>query len=233
MLQLTTNDIVNKLVTKDLDLKGRRVINAANSKDAQDYVTQYELQNNLPAPGLNTLGGVKQSGKIPHKWVAYIDGQGNPVLTQPAFTDISGTLSLKQLPSDPAVAHQFVTSVNTSGAVLRAQPAFSDLSGSIAVGQLPATVLPIAAQQVVTGSRALGGNYQNATGKPMIVTVSSACAQNQGITVFSDAAASPTTQITNVYNTLAGTVYLAVTFVVLANNWYRVGVTGTPTLSLW
>lgn len=41
--QVLTNKRVDQLYTKNIDLTRRRVVNAANSKDPQDYVTRAEL----------------------------------------------------------------------------------------------------------------------------------------------------------------------------------------------
>ena len=43
MIQDTLNDITKRLSSKNLDMHQRRVVNAANSVDKQDYVTRAEL----------------------------------------------------------------------------------------------------------------------------------------------------------------------------------------------
>lgn len=45
----------------------------------------------LPFPTLGTLGGVQASTAVAHKWVNQIDAFGVPQLSQPAYSDISGT----------------------------------------------------------------------------------------------------------------------------------------------
>jgi hypothetical protein len=47
MNQPLTNNIVNKLSTKNLDMKQRRVINSATSQDTNDCVVQSELTNSV------------------------------------------------------------------------------------------------------------------------------------------------------------------------------------------
>lgn len=48
----------------------------------------------LPAPTGTTLGGVKSLGVTTHQWINTISTAGLPASTQPAFTDISGSLNL-------------------------------------------------------------------------------------------------------------------------------------------
>ena len=48
----------------------------------------------LPVPSASTLGGVQSAAAVSHEWVNSISTSGVPALTQPAFTDISGTLGL-------------------------------------------------------------------------------------------------------------------------------------------
>ena len=50
----------------------------------------------LPTPTTTTLGGVLASVGVANKWVNYIDTLGTPIATQPAFTQISGTLQEAQ-----------------------------------------------------------------------------------------------------------------------------------------
>ena len=72
-----------------------------------------------------------------------------PAWSQPAFTDITGTVAAAQLPnptsstlggvqSAAAVANQWINSISTSGVPSLSQPAFSNLSGSVAATQMPA-----------------------------------------------------------------------------------------------
>lgn len=46
----------------------------------------------LPAPTTSVLGGVKAIAAVSHKWIASIDTAGLPALTQPAYSDLSGTV---------------------------------------------------------------------------------------------------------------------------------------------
>ena len=53
----------------------------------------------LPAPTTSSLGGIQAVNSVGHQWVFYIDTSGVPHLAQPAFTDISGTATVAQLPT--------------------------------------------------------------------------------------------------------------------------------------
>jgi len=52
----------------------------------------------LPAPTASTLGGIESVTFATHNWVSYIDTAGLPHQAQPAFTDISGSITSTQLP---------------------------------------------------------------------------------------------------------------------------------------
>ena len=51
------------------------------------------------SPDASVTGIVGLSGGTAHEWVSYVDTSGVQHLTQPAFTDISGTLAESQLPA--------------------------------------------------------------------------------------------------------------------------------------
>ena len=51
----------------------------------------------VPNPSATTLGGVESTLGVAHQWISSITVLGVPVLTQPAFGDISGTLSAAQM----------------------------------------------------------------------------------------------------------------------------------------
>lgn len=53
----------------------------------------------LPAATLTTIGGVKLIAAVANKFVTSITSGGTPILGQPAFTDISGTIDPAQLPA--------------------------------------------------------------------------------------------------------------------------------------
>lgn len=107
----------------------------------------------LPAPGLATLGGIQAVNAVSHQWINSITTGGVPQLSQPAFSDISGTLAASQCPlpsastigcvqSYAAVSHQWINTISNSGVPASTQPGFSDLSGTLATAQLPTISSP-------------------------------------------------------------------------------------------
>lgn len=103
----------------------------------------------VSAVGGGLLGCVKNISPTAHKFFTGIDTNGNVSISQPAFTDVSGTLASGQclLPTSTTVgcidslvpaAHGFLTGITPSGTVTSGQPAFTDLSGMLASGQCPA-----------------------------------------------------------------------------------------------
>jgi hypothetical protein len=102
----------------------------------------------LPTPSSIALGGVQSYATVSHQWINTISTAGVPSSSQPAFSDISGTVSASQLPTPTAttlggvesisvVSHNFLTGISTAGVPTQAQPAFTDISGTVASGQLP------------------------------------------------------------------------------------------------
>ena len=53
----------------------------------------------IPDPTPTSLGGIFSNVGAAHKWVSSINTDGTVTLSQPAFSDISGTISAGQLPS--------------------------------------------------------------------------------------------------------------------------------------
>jgi hypothetical protein len=91
---------------------------------------------------------------VTHEWVnSYTATTGLFTATQPAFTDISGSVAASQLPNpttsalggveaNTPVAHQWINAINTSGVPQLSQPAFTDISSTLATAQLP-TAVPV------------------------------------------------------------------------------------------
>ena len=88
---------------------------------------------------------------VASQWVKSIPASGISTQTQPAFSDISGSVAASQLPNPSAttlggtqslavVASRWINTISTSGVPAATQPAFSDLSGSIVAAQLPAGI---------------------------------------------------------------------------------------------
>ena len=96
----------------------------------------------------------------------------------------------------------------------------------------------ITTQNVVTANRAIGAVYQNTTGKAMVVmaTVNIGSASPAVVQAQSDGSNPPTTNVGywQIYNTPSTTV--AITFVVLSGNFYKVGAyggAGPPVILCW
>jgi hypothetical protein len=102
----------------------------------------------LPNPSSSTLGGVESFAAVSSQWIRQISTSGVPTASQPAFTDISGSVAAGQLPNPTAstlggieslaaVTSKWINTISTSGVPSATQPAFSDISGSVTSGQLP------------------------------------------------------------------------------------------------
>lgn len=113
----------------------------------------------LPNPSATTLGGIESLAAVTSNWIRAISTSGVPTASQPAFTDISGTLAAAQCPnpgasslgcieSYVAVAHQWINSISTSGVPSSTQPNFTDLTGAATLAQLPS----------ISNSSVLGNN---------------------------------------------------------------------------
>lgn len=50
--------------------------------------------SDLPNPSSSTLGGVQSAAAVSHQWINSISTSGVPALSQPAFSDVSGTADL-------------------------------------------------------------------------------------------------------------------------------------------
>lgn len=107
----------------------------------------------LPLPAASSLGGVESLTCSTSNWFRTLSTGGIFACSQPAFSDISGTIAASQLPNPTAitlggvkslaaVAHTYLTSINTAGQPVGAIPVCADLSDSsvgcnAARGQLP------------------------------------------------------------------------------------------------
>lgn len=113
----------------------------------------------LPNPSATTLGGIESLAAVTSNWIRAISTSGVPTASQPAFTDISGTLAPAQCPNPSAstlgcvesyvaVASQWINSISTSGVPSSTQPNFTDLAGATTLAQLPS----------ISSSTVLGNN---------------------------------------------------------------------------
>lgn len=113
----------------------------------------------LPNPSSSSLGGIQSFAGVSSQWIRSISTSGVPAASQPAFTDISGTLAPAQCPNPSAstlgciesyvaVTHQWINSISTAGVPSSTQPNFTDLTGSATLAQLPS----------ISSSSVLGNN---------------------------------------------------------------------------
>lgn len=70
----------------------------ATSGSASDLASGTVPAARLPNPSSSTLGGVESIAAVSHQWINSISTSGVPALSQPAFSDISGTAAAAQLP---------------------------------------------------------------------------------------------------------------------------------------
>jgi len=102
----------------------------------------------LPNPTLSTLGGVEAINAVASNWIRSINTSGVPQLSQPAFTDISGSVGPAQLPTPTAITlggvfslapttSLWINSITTAGQPVASQPSFSDIAGTVSASQLP------------------------------------------------------------------------------------------------
>lgn len=63
--------------------------------------------SDLPFPSASSLGGIESFAPVSHQWVNSISGLGVPSASQPAFSDISGTLAAAQNTSAAAGSGTF------------------------------------------------------------------------------------------------------------------------------
>ena len=71
----------------------------AYSANASNLTSGTVAAARLPNPSTTTLGGVQAITAVSHSWVSAISTSGVPALSQPAFTDISGTIASGQVPT--------------------------------------------------------------------------------------------------------------------------------------
>ena len=92
--------------------------------------------SNLPAPAASALGGVEALAQTPHQWINSIATSGAPSASQPAFTDISGTATDSQLPSDQCVLTGYtVTAANIGALTPITAPVYTIPGLSVAANQ--------------------------------------------------------------------------------------------------
>src|SRR5882672_11857166 len=73
------------------------VVVSANGDYAFTQVSGTVAAAQLPNPTASTLGGVQSAAAVSHQWINSISVSGVPALSQPAFSDISGTIGSGQI----------------------------------------------------------------------------------------------------------------------------------------
>lgn len=97
----------------------------ATSGSASDLTTGTLPAGRLPTPTATTLGGVKALAAVTSQWIRGIGADGTPTASQPAFSDISGTVSTVQI-ADKAVSNPKLADMPAStlkGATAAGSPA--------------------------------------------------------------------------------------------------------------
>lgn len=126
----------------------------------------------LPNPSSSSLGGVQSFAAISSQWIRQISTSGIPTASQPAFTDISGTLAPAQCPNPSAStlgciqsfvaqSSKWINTISTSGVPSATQPSFSDILGSATLAQLPSI-----------SNNSVLGNRSGGTAVPSALTAS-------------------------------------------------------------
>ncbi|HZS63502.1 MAG TPA: DUF2793 domain-containing protein [Xanthobacteraceae bacterium] len=100
--------------------------------------------SDLPDPTATTKGGVKSLASVAHKWLNAIGTDGLPSATQPAFSDISGSVGAAQM---PALTGDVTTS---AGSV-----ATSIASGVVTFAKLASAAIATAAQYLANTANLL------------------------------------------------------------------------------
>jgi hypothetical protein len=91
----------------------------------------------------------------------------------------------------------------------------------------------VTTQNLVAGSRALGGVYQNTTGKPMWVAAGMTLPTGQVGYAYTDSSTSPSAQVGGFNNGGANAAQYTLGFWVLSGNYYKVTGTGSASLTTW
>jgi hypothetical protein len=79
---------------------GSFLVKASSADFAVEWQTVDEITSALPIATPSQLGVVYGVNGVTSEWVSYFDPHGHPVLSRPAFSDISGLISPNQLIED-------------------------------------------------------------------------------------------------------------------------------------
>jgi len=141
--------IASGTLTATLATQAKNLVWAGPSSGSNAAPTFRSLVGgDLPVPGPSTLGGIESYAAVTNQWIRSISTSGVPASSQPAFTDISGSVAAAQLPNPTAstlggieslvsVSSKWINTISTSGVPSATQPSFSDLLGAITLAQFP------------------------------------------------------------------------------------------------
>jgi hypothetical protein len=96
-IDLTAAQMKTALAIAAGDVSGLAAV--ASSGSASDLGTGTLPAARLPAPTATLLGGVKSLAAAAHQWLTQIGTDGSVSQSQPAFTDISGSVAASQMPA--------------------------------------------------------------------------------------------------------------------------------------
>lgn len=117
----------------------------------------------LPNPSATTLGGIQSFAAVAHQWINAVSTLGVPSGSQPAFTDISGTLGLSQ--GGTGQTSFAAGLLRSSGTALSSAELSGDASTSgsntVTVAKVNGTSVPTnsAADQAIVTTAAAAGSW--------------------------------------------------------------------------
>lgn len=114
----------------------------------------------LPNPSASTLGGVQSAAAVTNQWINSISTAGVPALSQPAFSNISGTASLTtQVTGTLPIANGGTN--NGSLGVVAGSMYYADGSKLVSMGAGSAGQVPVSTGTAVGWGATVGGNFAN------------------------------------------------------------------------
>jgi hypothetical protein len=131
--------------------------------------------SNLPNPTASTLGGVQSAAAVANQWINSISAAGLPSLSQPAFSNLSGSATDSQMPSDHCQLNTYSVgatsgTVNLSGVTPFTAPVATLVTlPSVNTRICFVEIMPSTAF-TATGATALTVRLQSSAGTPIAYT---------------------------------------------------------------